>query len=157
MPNLNAGALRDALKIYNSSPVLRAMIKGFNKTDKLFEFYNGSLIEFRSYENAQDAKSGKRDYLFVNEANGLHWDVYIELSLRTRQKIFIDYNPNNTFWVHNHLIGKPGVQLIISDYRHNPFADQKMIEKIESLKKLDIELWSPGALHLCAGRLGETR
>ena len=141
MPNLKAGALRDALKIYNSSSALQSMVKSYNKTERLFEFHNGSLIEFRSYENAQDSKSGKRDYLFINEANGISWDVYMELSLRTKQKIFIDYNPNNTFWVHNNLIGKPGVQLIISDHRHNPFADQKVIEKIESLKTVDIELW----------------
>ena len=141
MPNLNAGAVRDALKIYHSSPALQSLVKSYNKTEKLFEFYNGSLIEFRSYENAQDAKSGKRNYLFINEANGIQWDVYTELSLRTKQKIFIDYNPNNTFWVHNQLIGKPGVQLIISDYRHNPFADQNVIDKIESLKTVDIELW----------------
>jgi phage terminase large subunit len=154
MPNLNAGALRDALKIYNSSVALQSMVKRYNKTERLFEFYNGSLIEFRSYENAQDAKSGKRDYLFINEANGIHWNVYIELSLRTKQKVFIDYNPNNTFWVHNQLIGKPGVQLIISDYRHNPFADQKVIDKIESLKSVDIELWKVYARGLTGRIIG---
>lgn len=42
MPNLNAGAVRDALKIYHSSPALQSMVKSYNKTEKLFEFYNGS-------------------------------------------------------------------------------------------------------------------
>jgi len=116
-------------------------VKNYNKTDRLFEFHNGSLIEFKSYDNAQDAKSGKRDYLFVNEANGIPWDVYCELALRTRQKIFIDFNPNIAFWVHDNLIGKPGVQLIISDHRHNPFLSQQLRDKIESLKVVDEELW----------------
>jgi phage terminase large subunit len=141
VPNLKAGALRDAASIHGASAALQAMVKNYNKTDRVFEFHNGSLIEFKSYDNAQDAKSGKRDYLFVNEANGIPWDVYCELALRTRQKIFIDFNPNAAFWVHDHLVGKPGVQLIISDHRHNPFLSQQLRDKIESLKVVDEELW----------------
>jgi phage terminase large subunit len=141
IPNLKAGALRDALSIYYSSAALQAMVKSFNKSDRIFEFHNGSIMEFKSYDNAQDAKSGKRDYLFVNEANGIQWEIYTELALRTKQKIFIDYNPNSAFWVHDNLIGKPGVKLIISDHRHNPFLSQATREKIEVLKEVDTELW----------------
>ena len=141
IPNLKAGALRDALSIYASSPALRTIIKSYNKTDRIFEFNNGTIIEFKSYDNAQDAKSGKRDYLFINEANGVLWDVYAELALRTEKRIFVDYNPNTAFWVHDHLIGKPGVQLIISDHRHNPFLSNNRREKIEALKSEDIERW----------------
>jgi len=75
------------------------------------------------------------------EANGVPWDVYCELALRTRQKIFIDFNPNVAFWVHDNLLGRPGVQLIISDHRHNPFLSQQLRDKIESLKVVDEELW----------------
>jgi phage terminase large subunit len=141
IPNLKSGALRDAQNICSSSVVLQAMIKNFNKTDRIFEFYNGTVIEFKSYDNAQDAKSGKRDYLFVNEANGVDWSIYCELALRTKKKIFIDYNPNSAFWVHDNLIGKPGVQLIISDHRHNPFLSDQTRRKIENLKDADGELW----------------
>jgi phage terminase large subunit len=141
IPNLKAGALRDALGIYAGSAQLMEMVKGYNKSDRIFEFHNGTIIEFKSYDNAQDAKSGKRDYLFVNEANGISWDIYNELALRTRERIFIDYNPNANFWVHDNLIGKPGVQLIISDHRHNPFLKQAMRDKIEALKKIDVEQW----------------
>ncbi len=141
IPNLKAGALRDALNIYNNSDQIKAMVKSYNKSDRVFEFHNGTLIEFKSYDNAQDAKSGKRDYLFINEANGITYDIYTELALRTRERVFIDYNPNYNFWVHDHVIGKPGVQLIISDHRHNPFIKQTMRDKVESLKAVDIELW----------------
>ena len=141
IPNLKAGALRDALSIYYDSAALQAMVKSYNKTDRIFEFNNGTTMEFKSYDNAQDAKSGKRDYLFINEANGISWDVYTELALRTKKRIFIDYNPNTGFWVHEKLIGQPNIQLIISDHRHNPFLKQNVRDKIESLKEADIELW----------------
>ncbi len=141
IPNLKAGALRDAQSIYQSSAALQTMIKSVNKTDRVFEFHNGSIIEFKSYTDSQDAKSGKRDYLFVNEANGITWDVYTELSLRTKKRIYIDYNPNSAFWVHDNLIGQQDVQLIISDHRHNPFLSNQTREKIETLKNIDTELW----------------
>lgn len=141
IPNLKAGALRDAESIYQDTQELKSFIRSYNKSDRIFYFNNGSVVEFKSYDNAQDAKSGKREYLFINEANGIEFDVYNELALRTKKRIFIDYNPNNEFWVHEHIIGKPGVQLIISDHRHNPFIDQKTRDKIEALKGIDEELW----------------
>jgi phage terminase large subunit len=141
IPNLKAGALRDALKIYSDSEQLTNSIKSYNKSDRIFEFSNGTIMEFKSYDDAQDAKSGKRDYLFVNEANGINWNIYNELALRTKKRIYIDYNPNSGFWVHDNLLGTPGVQLIISDHRHNPFLEQNVRNKIESLKDADIELW----------------
>jgi phage terminase large subunit len=141
IPNLKAGALRDALNIYNGNEQVKKMVKNYNKTDRIFEFQNGSLLEFKSYDDAQDAKSGKRDYLFINEANGITPAIYTELALRTRERIYIDYNPNSNFWVHENLLGKPGVQLIISDHRHNPYLSDDMRKKIESLKDADRELW----------------
>jgi len=141
VPNLKAGALRDALNIINGSPGLHAALKNYNKTDRVFELHNNSIIEFRSYGDAQDAKSGKRDYLFINEANGIDWSIYTELALRTKNRIFIDYNPNAEFWVHDRLIGAPDVELIISDHRHNPFLEEYSRTKIENLKDVDIELW----------------
>ncbi|MGY3211181.1 PBSX family phage terminase large subunit [Mucilaginibacter sp. HD30] len=141
VPNLKAGALRDALNIFNGSEELKSAVKSFNKTDRIFEFHNGSIIEFKSYGDAQDAKSGKRDYLFINEANGITWPIYTELSIRTKKQIFIDYNPNTAFWVHDNVLGREGVELIISDHRHNPFLDDLMRKKIESHKEEDLERW----------------
>jgi phage terminase large subunit len=141
IPNLKAGALRDALNIFNGSEELKSAVKSYNKTDRIFEFHNGSIIEFKSYGDGQDAKSGKRDYLFINEANGVAWAIYTELALRTKKQIFIDYNPNAAFWVHDNVIGRDGVELIISDHRHNPFLDDLMRRKIESIKDDDHEQW----------------
>jgi phage terminase large subunit len=142
IPNLKVGAIRDALEIVSKSDQLKSLLaKPYNKSDRVFEFVSGSIIEFKSYDNSQDAKSGKRDYLFVNEANGIPYEVYSELSLRTRKRTFIDYNPNAEFWVHEKVIGQKGVELLISDHRHNPFLSQSQRDKIEGLIDIDKELW----------------
>jgi phage terminase large subunit len=141
IPNLKAGALRDALDIYNNSEQLRHKIADYNRTDRIFQFVNGSVMEFKSYETAQGAKSGKRDYLFINEAQGITYDIFNELYMRTRKQVYIDYNPNSEFWVHEKLIGTEGVKLFISDHRHNPFVAQKIRDKIEGLRYKDMELF----------------
>lgn len=141
IPNLKVGALRDALEIYDNSPDLQSLIVSYNKSDRIFTWHNGSVLEFKSYDSPQDAKSGKRDYLFLNEANGVPFPVFEELHLRTRLRTYIDYNPNAEFWAHEHLIGRPGWQLIISDHRHNPFLSDATRAKIESLRERDPELW----------------
>jgi phage terminase large subunit len=141
IPNLKAGALRDQSDIINGSDILKSCIVDYNKSDRVLTFDTGSIIEFKSYASPQDAKSGKRDYLFINEGQGITYEIFNELYMRTRKRTWIDYNPNAEFWVHEKLIGKPNVKLIISDHRHNPFVADKIREKIEGLKDIDHELW----------------
>jgi phage terminase large subunit len=133
IPNLKVGPIRDAHNIVDNTEGLNNYILEYNKSDRVFTFVNGSIIEFKSYDDAQDAKQGKRDYLFLNEANGVDKIIWDELYIRTKKKSYIDYNPNNEFWVHTELIGKPNVTLIISDHRHNTFLDQKIHDKIEAI------------------------
>lgn len=141
IPNLKAGALRQALEIVSNSPVLQKAIKSYNKTDRVFEFHNGAVMEFKSYKDAQDAKSGKRDYLFVNEANGIMYDIFYELWMRCAVRTFLDYNPNSEFWVHEKVLVDKQFKAIriISDHRHNPFLSPEQHDKIESID--DPELW----------------
>lgn len=147
VPNLKKGAIRDSNKIIASSPFLQnalvdyARTRGYNKTDRIHEYKNGSIMEFASFDTEQDAKSGKRDYLFLNEANGVSFEIYFQLAIRTRIQVFLDYNPTARFWVHDKLIGQPDVQLIISDHRHNKFMPKQMHDEIERLYFEDRELW----------------
>ena len=141
IPNLKVGALRDALDIINADEAILQQLVFYNRSERVLSFRNGSIIEFNSYDNEQDAKSGKRDYLFVNEANGIPYNVFEQLSLRTRQKVFIDYNPDTSFWVHDKVIPLENTELIISDHRHNPFLTDKTRAKIEALKDKDEDLW----------------
>jgi phage terminase large subunit len=141
IPNLKVGALRDALDIYNGDDTIKQQLTFYNRSERVFTFKNGSIMEFNSYDNEQDAKSGKRDYLFINEANGIPYNIYEQLSLRTRKQVYLDYNPDSSFWVHDKLIPMPNAELIISDHRHNPFLTDKTRAKIEALKDKDLDLW----------------
>jgi phage terminase large subunit len=148
LPNLRKGSYRDAEYIYSNTDFIKANVVAWNKTDRVILFKNGSIIEFISNLDEQSAKNGKRDILFVNEANGISWAIFWQLAIRTRGQIFLDYNPTTHFWAHEKLIGttpesndlSATVQLIISDHRHNTFLTAEDHAKIEGIK--DKELWN---------------
>ena len=143
IPNLKKGALRDALRIINTTPEIKEHISDYNKQDRIITFRNGSIVEFSSYADEQDAKSGKRNVLFVNEANGIDYDIVWQLKMRSNMAPFskriYDYNPSATFWAHDKLIGKPGVSLYITDHRDNMFLTQQQHDEIEGIP--DMEAW----------------
>ena len=141
IPNLKKGAYRDAKRIREESEMLQEWYPKINEGDRVIQCVNGSIIEFASFADAQDAKSGKRDILFVNEANGVSWEIFWQLNIRTKDEVYIDYNPSARFWVHENLIGREDVQLILSDHRKNSFLSEEQHETIERIKGEDIELW----------------
>ena len=138
LPNLKVGALRDTKTILAGSDWLAGYFD-LHESEHYLRCRNGSIIEFKSYKDEQDAKNGKRDYLFVNEANGIPYEIYWQLAIRTRKRIWIDYNPSERFWVHNEIKGRKGVKMIISDHRGNPFLSKEEHERIEVIE--DKELW----------------
>ena len=138
LPNMKVGAMRDLDDIVHGSPWLMDWFTQ-NKSENTWRGKNGSLVEFKSYDNAQDAKSGKRDYLFVNEANGVPYDTFWQLQIRTRKQVFLDYNPTARFWAHDKIIGRKDCKLIISDHRNNQFLTEEEHRKIEEIE--DPELW----------------
>ena len=138
LPNLKVGAMRDLDNVIHGSAYLMDWFR-HNKSDSTYRGKNGALIEFKSYADAQDAKNGKRDWLFVNEANGVPYEVFWQLQIRTRKQVFIDYNPTARFWVHDKIIGRDDCKLIISDHRNNRFLTEDEHQKIEEIE--DKELW----------------
>lgn len=138
LPNLKVGAMRDTETIFADSEWLQGFFI-WNRSDYTIKGQNGSLIEFKSYDGEQDAKNGKRDYLFINEANGIAYGIYWQLAIRTRRQIFIDYNPSARFWVHEQVLGREGVKLIISDHRSNMFLTDEEHRRIEGIS--EPELW----------------
>lgn len=129
-PNLSRGALRDFKNLVKTTPLLRKLLKNPNLVKGPFEFKNGSTLEFITTKDFQDAKSGKRAFLFINEANGIDYEVATELISRADLKVYLDFNANVEFWVHQELLKEPGVNYIISNYTHNPYLRESTISRI---------------------------
>lgn len=132
IPNLKVGAYRDAKNIVDNTKLVKQHIRFHNKSERVYYFDTGSVIEFTSYLDEQDAKSGKRDYLFINEANGVRYGIFEQLNLRTSRKTIIDFNPSARFWAHKLLFGRSDVAWFNSTFKDNAFIDPTIKAKILS-------------------------
>lgn len=142
IPNLKKGALRDFQdRILTASPWMNNYIERYNKSERTFYFKNGSILEFASYSDSQDAKSGKRDIAFFNEANGITYPIYEQVAMRTTEKIFIDFNPSEEFWVHERIQQEHNAITFYSNFTHNPYTEPAIIRYLYSLKKRAPESW----------------
>lgn len=145
MPNLRTGAMRDLDRVIGISPFLRANLlpgaEGKNKANSTWKFKSGSIIEFKSYENSQDAQSGKRDRLFVNEANGVALDIYTELHDRTSELTILDFNPTSRFWAFKLYEGDPKATWILSNFSHNRYAAKGIVKSLLEYKTKNPGRW----------------
>ena len=92
LPALKRSVLRDFLHISKQLGIYWLGVH--NKSENTFEF-NGHTLEMFSADDAQKIRGSSRDILWINEGNELFFEDYQQLVMRTRQKIFIDFNPSD--------------------------------------------------------------
>jgi phage terminase large subunit len=139
LPHLKRGARRDILQILEDAQIYSD--DAFNKTDNVYHYPNGSYIEFFGAEDAGKVRGPGRDILYINEANLLPHSIYQQLALRTKQTIFLDFNPvDEASWVYD-VADKEGNKLIHSTYKNNPFLPKEQVAEIESLRDADDNMW----------------
>jgi phage terminase large subunit len=129
LPHLKLGAIRDFNNILLSNNL--APDELCKKTD--MEYYIGnSIIEFFGTENLAKVHGPRRDILFINEANNIKYDIYTQLVIRTRECVFIDFNPVQSFWIHEEVMPKFHHEYIQSTYLDNIYLDSNSIHQIEA-------------------------
>ena len=133
VPHLKQGVLNDLPAICQQFGI--NFYDNFKESDRIFTCGKGR-INFLAFDKLGKAHGGRRDILFLNEANHLNYNIVEQLMVRTRDCIFIDYNPTNEFWVHTKLLkDEPDKAVLIrSTYKDNPFLEQSIIDMIESKK-----------------------
>jgi phage terminase large subunit len=60
---------------------------------------------------------------------------YTELASRTKQGVFLDWNPTNPFWFHDELINDPDVDFIIINYTDNEACPESALNFILKAKE----------------------
>lgn len=132
-PHLKRGALRDFKNIMKDHNYWKE--DNWNATDSIYNFETGSQIEFFSADQSDKLRGARRDRCFMNEANNMSLDAFDQLEVRTKDFIFIDYNPTNEFWVYTDVMGKrEDVEHIILTYRDNEALSPEIIQSIEARK-----------------------
>jgi phage terminase large subunit len=129
IPHLRRGALKDFLNIMKWTN--RFFDDRFNKSLLRYEFANGSYIEFFSADDSSKLRGARRDILYINECNNVTFESYNELSIRTKQEIYLDFNPANEFWVHTELKDEADSDFLILTYQDNEALDERIVKEIE--------------------------
>ena len=130
IPHLRRGCVKDFLKIMKETG--RYIPTNYNKTLLRYEFTNGSYIEFFSADSEEKLRGGRRQILYINECNSIHYESYLQLAIRTSGDIYLDYNPSSKFWVHTEVIGQPDTDFTILNYKDNEALPIEVVAMLES-------------------------
>ena len=132
-PHLTDGAIKDFIQImldrgyWNDSR--------WTKNPPIYTFETGTILKFISVDKLGKAHGPRRDGLFINEANNIVYNIYDQLEVRTKEFIWLDWNPINEFWYYTEIEGK-----IDHDFLRLTYLDCKnvlpesIIQSIESKK-----------------------
>ena len=133
IPHLRRGALKDFLGIMKG--LHRYKEKQFNRSTLKYEFSSGSYIEFFSTDQPDKLRGARRTDLYINEANNVPFDAYQQLSIRTSNCIWIDYNPTSLFWADKELVNEPDTDFITLTYKDNSSLPESIVKEIEKAKE----------------------
>lgn len=142
-PALRATVMRDFIEILKELNIYS--IENHNKSEHIYTFSNGSIVEFFSVDDEQKIRGRKRDIAWCNEANELYFDDFTQLNMRTESKLIFDYNPSeSSSWLYE--LPQEESILIKSTYKDNPFLPNSIRAQIEDLKRTDEALYQIYAL-----------
>lgn len=148
-PHLERGAMRDFLDIMQSHNYF--IDDRWNKTLHTYTFETGSKIEFFSVDQPGKVRGPRRDRLFINEANNISFETFEQLEIRTKDFIFLDWNPTSEFWYYTEIRGKrDDIEELTLTYKDNEALDEQIVRSLE-MRKDRVNWWKVYGL----GELGE--
>ncbi len=132
-PHLRRGAMRDFTSIMKEQGYWRDSL--WNATNSIYTFETGSQIEFFSVDQPDKLRGARRNRLFINEANNNPFDAFEQLEVRTKDSIWLDWNPSSEFWYYTEVKGKrDDVEECTLTYLDNEALDKQIVDSIEQRK-----------------------
>jgi len=132
-PHLRRGAMRDFELILKGHDYWKDSL--WDKTNSVYTFENGSKIEFFSADQGDKLRGARRDRLFINEANNVAFEAFEQLEVRTKDFIYLDWNPSSEYWFYSEVLpNRTDVEHIILTYLDNDALDPAIVASIEQRK-----------------------
>lgn len=132
-PHLEKGAILDFINIMKDRGYFNESL--WNQTKHTYSFETGNKLEFYSVDTYGKAHGPRRDVLFVNEANNLEYKIVDQLITRTRETVWMDWNPSEEFWFYTEMLpNRDDIDFITLTYVDNEALDDIVLKEIESHK-----------------------
>jgi phage terminase large subunit len=140
-PALRTSALRDFKDIMKELGLWDE--DKYMATEHTFTFDNDSQIEFFSTDSAEKLKGLKRDILWVDEANELSHEQFMQLAIRTTGQILLSFNPSFSpkHYIISELAVRDDAELFITTYRDNPYLPSEQVLFIEKYRDTNPRYW----------------
>jgi len=131
-PHLEKGAILDFKTIMKDREYWNDSL--WNETKHFYNFETGNTLEFFSVDTYGKAHGPRRDVLFVNECNNLPFNIVDQLIIRTREVVWLDWNPTSEFLFYNDMLPnrRDDIDFITLTYKDNEALDLSTIAEIES-------------------------
>ena len=125
-PALRDGAIKDFEAICDSLGL------DYQKTKTPYLFVIDKWkFNFFSVDKENKGLGARRDRLFINEANRVHWKIARQLINRTHVERIYDFNPSVSFWAHQYFVDVKDCAFIKLTYKDNEKLPQAEIDSIE--------------------------
>lgn len=132
-PHLQKGAMLDFQTIMKATDYWDN--DRWHDTKHMYTFETGNKLEFATFDTYSKAHGSRRDVLFINEANNVPYNIADQLIVRTREIVWLDWNPSSEFWFYNEMLGKrDDIDFITLTYKDNEALDSVTVSEIESHK-----------------------
>ena len=152
-PHLKRGAIKDFLDIMQTHNYFKDEL--WNKTDYTYTFETGSKLEFFSADQPGKVRGPRRDRLFINECNNVPHETFDQLEVRTRQFVFLDWNPVADFWIYELIAKREDIDHIVLTYKDNEALPKEIVATIEQRRdnKNWWKVYGEGLLGEAEGRI----
>jgi phage terminase large subunit len=124
--------MRDFLQIMKEHHYFNDKL--WDRTNYAYTFETGSQIEFFSADQPGKVRGPRRDRLFINEANNVPYETFDQLEVRTKDFIYLDWNPTNEFWYYDQVANRTDSEHVILTYKDNGALSKEIIDAIEQRK-----------------------
>jgi len=102
----------------------------WNASSLTYTLHNKSRIQFKSFDSVGKAKaSGKRDILFINEANHISYNIADALMIRSKET-WLDFNADSEFWAHTEVLREPNSEFLKLTFEDNEAIPQETLEDL---------------------------
>ena len=139
LPALKGSVFRDFMEIAEKVGI--TYFAEINKADLTFKYKN-HLVEFISLDNEMKVRGRKRTHCFLNEANEFYLEDFNQLSLRTTERMILDFNPSDVLhWIYSDICTRDDCDTFITTFEDNAFLDPEIKKEILRMKEKDADRW----------------
>ena len=140
-PALRTSALRDFKDLMQQMGIWDE--ERWMATEKVYTFDNDSQIEFFSTDSSEKLKGLRRDILWIDEANELTYEQYLQLAIRTTKNIILSFNPSFSpkHWIISQVQSGDDCATFVTTYKDNPYLPIEQVRFIEKYKETNPRFW----------------